>query len=318
MSISLLEAARGMSVSRDRAIIEIYARESQVLSTAPVLQTGPVHLWKVEDALPYATAATGTRAINSDFTASQGRSKAYEGKVKVYGGKIQVDRYISHNYPQSVVFDEMMQVKALSRQLTWDVFEGSGGQYLRGVWDWCTYDSAYSGQVVQSGATTTPVVITTDMLDELLSKINIVPGKTFIYMNDYPCRKILKDTKNSEYIGLSASYTPDNLNGFAGVYSGFGPAVPIICMKDGKGTDILSTTQADYSSSGSTSQSVYAVTWGDQMASLFSSNGNTIPVIQRKSDGTNYEYEVLEWFVGFAPQMPRAIGVLKSIKNALS
>lgn len=318
MAISLLEAARGMAPSRDRAIIEIYSRENQILSVAPVMATGPVHYWKVEDQLAYSTSATGTRAVNADFTASQGATKGYEGKVKIYGGKIQVDRYISANYPQSVVFDEMMQVKSLSRQMFKDVFEGTGGQYLRGIADWVTNDSAYTGQVVESGASTTPVVITVDMVDELLSKIDIVPGKTFIYMNDAPLRKILKDTKSTTYPGVASSYTPDSLNGMGGVYTGFGPAIPIICAKDGKGANLLSITEADKSSSGTDSQSVYAVTWGEEMSSLFSSNGSAIPAIQRKADGSNYEYEVLEWFVGLAPQRPRSVGRLKFIKNALS
>lgn len=317
MSISLLEAARGMSASRDRAIIEIYARENQVLAAAPVLSTGPVHLWKIEDNLPHVTSATGTRAVNADFTASQGATKAYESKTKIYGGKIQVDRYISGQYPQSVVFDEMAQVKALSRQLFIDVFEGSGSQYLRGIADWCTYDSSFSGQVVESGAVTTPVVVTTDMIDELLSKVNIIPGQTFLYMNDTPSRKILKDVKSTTYPALSASYKPDGLMGIAGVYYGYGSGIPIIVMRDGKGANLLSITETDKNSA-SNSQSIYAVTWGEQMATLFSSNSSGIPSIVRKADGTNYEYEVLEWFVGFAPQQPRCCARLKFIKNALS
>jgi hypothetical protein len=137
-------------------------------------------------------------------------------------------------------------------------------------------------------------------------------------MNDYPCRKILKDTKTSTAPALSASYSPDALTGMGGIYTGFGPAIPIILTMDGKGNDMLSTTEADYSSSGTTSQSVYAVTWGEDSASLFSSNGSGIPQIIAKSDGTNYNYEVLEWFLGFAPQFPRSIARLGFVKNALS
>jgi hypothetical protein len=255
--------------------------------------------------------------VNADFTASQGAAKAYESKVKIYGGKIQVDRYISHNYPQSVVFDETMQIKALSRQLFIDVFEGSGGQYFRGIADWMSKDTAYSGQVVESGATTTPIVVTVDMIDELLSKVNIIPGRTFLYMNDYPARKILKDTKASTAPVLAASYQPENLTNLAGVYTGYGPSVPIIVARDGKGNNLLSITETDKNSAAN-SQSIYAVTWGEEMCSLFSTNGSTIPAIARKSDGTNYEYEVLEWFVGLAPQQPRCIAQLKYIKNALS
>jgi hypothetical protein len=316
--MTLLQAARLMEPSRERAIIELYASENQILAAAPVISTGPAHLWKVEDALPYSTSATGTRAVNGDFTASTGRTKRYEGKVKIYGGKIQVDRYIEHNYPQAVVADEVMQIKALSRQMFIDCFEGAGGQYLRSLSNWNTTDSAYTGQVVNAGATTTPVVVTVDKVDELLSKIKIIPGRTFLYMNDYPCRKILKDTKSTTYPGIASSYTPDSLTGMGGVYTGYGPAVPIIVTQDGKGANMLSITEDDYSGGGANSQSIYAVTWAEDAATLFSSNSQSIPQLLTKTDGSNFNYEVLEWFLGLAPQFPRCQAQLKYVKNALS
>jgi hypothetical protein len=52
------------------------------------------------------------------------------------------------------------------------------------------------------------------------------------------------------------------------------------------------------------------------MATLFSSNSSTIPQILAKADGSNYNYEVLEWFVGFAPQAPRSVARMKYVKNA--
>jgi hypothetical protein len=271
------------------------------------------YVWKVEDALPYTTSATGTRAVNADFTASNGRAKSYEAKCKIYGGKIQVDRYISHNYPESVADDETLQIKALSRQLFIDIFEGTGAQYLTGLGTYSGY-TGYTGQVVNAGATTTPVVITCDALDELISKVDVIPGRTFLYMNDAPYRKIMKDNRGGVSGGFNVQYTADQIGFFAGMYNN----IPIIKMQDGKGADLLSITEADYSGGSSNSQSVYCVTWGAGACQLFSSNSAGIPGIVPKSDGSNFEYEVLEWFVGLAPRKPRSFGRLKYVKNALS
>ena len=312
MAISLLEAARGMAPSRERGIIEIYASENPILSTAPVLESGATHLWKVEDRLPYTTSANGTRAVNADFTASQGATKAYEGKVKIYGGKIQVDRYIQHNYSASVVNDEMLQIKAMSRQLFIDIFEGAGGQYLRGIADWTTSDAAYTGQVVDAGASTTPVALTLDAIDELLSKVNRIPGKTVLYMNDTPYRTLQKICRGNVSTGPNVVYGAGEIGRFDGMYDG----VPIVVTKDGKGDNLLSITELDKSGGSSNSQSIYAVTWSEEMATLFSSNSSTIPQILAKADGSNYNYEVLEWFVGFAPQAPRSVARMKYVKNA--
>jgi hypothetical protein len=312
--MTLLEAARGMEPSRERGIIEIYARENQILTVAPIQPTGAVKLWKVQDALPYTTAATGTRAVNGDFTASTGRSKAYEAKCKIYGGKIQVDRYIQHNYPDSVAEDEVGQISALARQLFIDVFEGSGSQYLRGIKDWSTYDSSYTGQEVDAGATTTPVVVTCDALDELISKVDVIPGRTFLYMNDYPFRKIKKDNRGGVSGAFNVQYTPEQIGHFAGMYDN----IPIVVTRDGKGANLLSITETDKSGGSSNSQSVYCVTWGPEACQLFSSNSSGIPGIIPMKDGSNFNYEVLEWYIGLAPRKPRSFARLKYVKNALS
>jgi hypothetical protein len=86
--------------------------------------------------------------------------------------------------------------------------------------------------------------------------------------------------------------------------------IPIIVLKDGKGTDLLSTDLGDGSSS-----SIYVVTFGEEQVTGFQvSAPDIVPLTQADV----YNYFNIEWGVGTAPQAIRSISRLRYVSEALS
>lgn len=313
-AMTLLESAKQMEPSRRRGIIQIYAENSQPMMVAPVVNTEgkASYTWSIEDALAHTSG--GKRNLNADFTASQGRVKPYEADLKIYGGKIQVDRYIKFHSPASMNFQESSQIRSHAREFTVDVFEGAGGTSLRGHRHWMLNDAAYSGQQVNAGTTASGDLLTTTMVDELESKVDLIPGRSFYYCRDIVARRLRYISKGQQSNEQRMYYTKDEFGSWAWRYDG----IPIVVLKDGKGTDLLSTAEIDGAATNSDTCSLYLITWGEEMAALISSQNGSTPDVVIEGDGTNYTYERLEWYVNMVPHRPRCMGRIRYIKNAVS
>lgn len=322
--VTLLEAAKLMEPSRKAGVVETYASAYQPMSVAPVINTGgkSTYTWTVEDDLAHTSG--GKRNVGSDFDATQGNVKPYESEVKIYGGKIKVDEYITDHSPASVAFQEASQIRAMAREFTVDLFEGSGGSSLRGARDWLLYDGAFSNQEIDAGSSANGDLLTMSMMDELVSKVS--RNNPYIYMRDLVARrlKVLARGLSATDTSQRLNYTPDQFGMWSWRYDG----IPIIVLLDGKGTDLLSTTEIDGYNGGtnSTTSSVYAIDYGMEAASLFSSgaggsvgaNGVPLPKLEMHGDGTNYKYERMTWYVGFVPHTIRCLARIRYVKNALS
>jgi hypothetical protein len=271
------------------------------------------YTWKIEDDLSW-TGSTGKRNINADFTASEANVKPYETNVKIYGGKIQVDRFIQYHSPASVAFQEASQVRSYARELTIDLFEGSGGTALRGIRHWLLNDSAYSSQQVSAGADASGTLLTTSKVDELESLVDVIPGQSFFYCRDVVARRLRYISKGQQSNEQRMYYGKNEFGMWSWMYDG----IPIVVLKDGKGTDLLSVTEIDGAADQSDTCSLYLVTWGEEMASMITSNSTSAPDVTMQNDGSNYNYERMEWYVGSVPHRPRCVGRVRYIKNAVA
>lgn len=312
-NMTLVEAAKFMPVGPARGVIQTYAAASKVLIDAPVLPvSGKDFTWSLEVALPW-TGTSGVRDINADFTASFAQTNRYSSETKTYGGKVQVDKKIITEAPDSVAYQEAAQIRALSNQLDIDVFEGAGGvtNNIRGFQYILENYEDFDTQTVNATSTNT-ATITLDMLDEAISKVAVGPS-TRIYSNNSVIRTInsLSRADVSASMGVTRS-----LNEF-GVYANSYGGIPMISMLDGKNANMLSTTQADGDANENDAQSLWIVTWGPENATLFSSNetrvanGVPVPKVEEETDGSNYKYFRVEWYVGLALQSIRSIARIR-------
>lgn len=324
---TLVEAAKLEKPSVATGYIGIYANAYQTGFVAPVQPSDRQYNWRIEDDLPY-TGSTGSRNIGSDFDATQANFKSYYSEVKAYGGKIKVDEYVMDNVPASVPAQKSSQVRAFARKLFIDTFQGTGGADLRGIRDWLGGDAAsrssaliaagYENQVVNAGSTGSGDLITLDMLDEVLSKVEVIPGKTFIYCNEIITRKIKSLNRGNSTSGYNVVFSPSEIGRFDDVYYN----VPIVTTKDGKNANLLDTDEFDATTNENT-MSLYVVTWDVEGATYFSTSptgvaGTPMPQIEEHGDGSNYKYHRFKFYPGFAPQKPRSIARLRGLKNSMS
>lgn len=308
-AVTLLEMAKTMQDPAKAAIIGTYAMAYHPMTVMPI-KTAPTgaYQWYLENALPYTTG--GVRNFDGTWTRTYGRNAPKSENIRIYGGSFQVDRQIARLNPAGVQDQKEKQIKADARRFTIDFFEGADGTALRGIEDWIDNDTDYSSQSFNVGTSTTAAVLSTNALDQLLSLVDIRPGFTFIYMTDTITRmaKLLsRGSITSSNTNYAVTYTPDQWGYFAGTYDG----IPIITVKDGAGTDMLTTTRAT-SADGS---SVYAVTYGEDALCGFQSAPMEVYPL---TDDTVYNFFDYEWPVGVAPQSKRCIARARYVKNALS
>jgi len=319
-AITLLEAGKLMEASRKAGVVQTYAEAYQPMQVAPVINTGgkASYKWIVEDDLAHNTAAS-VRNVQADFTASQGDVKPYESDTKIYGGKIQIDEYIVDHSPASVAFQERSQIRSHARALTVDLFEGEGGTHLRGWRHWLLNDAAFAGQQISAGAAASGTLLSSPMVDELIGRVNRGPG-TYFYCREIVARRLRVISKGQAANEQRMNYAKNEF----GMWSWMYDEIPIIVLQDGKGTDLLSVTEIDGAATNSDTCSLYLINWGEEAASLFSSNptiganGVPIPKLTVQNDGSNYQYERLTWYVGNVPHTIRDIGRIRYIKNATS
>lgn len=328
-NLTLVEAAKLEPESAATGYIGIYANSYQTNYIAPVLSSGRTFAWNVEDDLPY-TGSTGSRAIDADFDTSTADFKPYESEVKLYGGKIKCDEYFRDLMPDSVARQESTQVKAFARKQFIDTFEGTGTNDLRGIRDWLGKDEStrptasltpgYENQVVNAGSTASGDLLTIDMMDQILSLVDVIPGQTAIYCNDILTRRFMKLSRGmTDGTTYNLQFDPNEFGRFDGIYRG----IPIVTAKDGKNANLLSVTEYDVTSVQAT-LSLYIVTWGPEHAAYFSPNpagvaGVPLPQVTGPlSDGTNYTFKRFKHYVGFVPQVPRCVVRLRGIKNAVA
>jgi len=306
-AMTLLEAAKTMPRCHARDVIGTYASAYQPMMAMSLLDApGGTYPWNIENELPYTTG--GTRNIDGSYTESRSNISPFVETFKIYGGQVKIDRAIATANPAKVPQEIASQVRARARIWTKDLFEGAGGTALRGFEDWLDNEVLFASQTVNVGTASTGSVLLTDHLDQLLNKIKISPGNTFIYTSNtlgMRANKLSRGTNVSGDISFQNRYSPNQWGMYNGSYGG----VPIVPLVDGKGTDILSTDDGDGNSS-----AVYAVTYGPELVTGFQMG---MPAVLPLSDASVYNYFDLEWYVGMAPQAIKSIARLRYVAETL-
>ncbi len=310
-NVSLLDAAKNMPDSREKAAILTYATTSHVLTHMPIeSQPNGTKKWKVQADLAYSTSASAYRNIGSQFTATKTPTQPFAANIKVAGGRVQLDRALKTLAPANIAVERTGQLAANARQITIDVFEGGGGSAIWGIDNWITNSTIFASQSMNMGTASAGGLITEDGLDELISLQNVIPGQTFMYMNDAPARRVKKLSRgqgtpaSGGYI-YNVNYRPEEFGFFAGMYDG----IPIIPMKDGKGTDMLSNVEGDGSST-----TVYMVTYGPDNYTGF--QAAPMKFIDMTEISVLEAFD-LEHYMNAVPQSIRCVSRMRYVKNAV-
>ena len=311
-NVSMLDAAKNMPDSKEKGVIMTYALSSHVLMHMPIEESNGRKTWKLVNDLAYSTSAAAYRNIGSEFSTTRTPVQPIAANVKVAGGRVTIDRVLKELSPAEVPIQRRGQVAAQARRLTIDIFEGAGGSAIYGIDNWITNENVFANQSMNMGTASSCGLITEDGMDELVSLLNTQPGRSFIYCNDAPARRIKKLGRGSGYIGAAGGYVynvnyrPEEFGTFAGMYDN----IPIIKMIDGKGDDMLSNTEGD-----GTCTTVYAVTYGPDNYTGFQKGG---PKVIDMKEVSVLEAFDLEWLVNAVPQSTRCIARMRYVSNAVA
>lgn len=307
MALTLSEAAKLLPDGTPKAVLTLYADTYHPLQQLPIQERpSGVMRWTLEDTLD---SNVGARAIGSDYTAGNGTVKPYSSITKAYGGKIQVDDKIATEEPEAVSFYKAQQIRALARKATIDLFEGAAGTSWKGLRLWAQQD--YTSQDVTMGNTSGGIVVTMAKMDTLLSYVDVIPGRTFIYSNYIPFQVMATLARTNGSGQQNIQWVPNEFGVLQPTYAG----IPWIVLRDGKGTDLLSTVETDTANTSGSACSIYAVTYGEEMVTGFQSKP---PTVLSPDDATNFKTSRLDWYAGVAPLKPRSFARLNNVKNALS
>lgn len=306
-ALTLSESAKLLDDGTGKAILTIYADTYHPLRNLPIQSRASGRMsWAIEDTLD---SNVGARSIGSDFTEGTGSVKPYSSITKAYGGKIKVDDKIATEEPDAVSFYKAQQIRALSRKFTIDMFEGTGAASLKGLRDWVRTE--YTGQNITTGSTVGGDLPTMSKMDSLLSLVDVIPGSTFIYSNYTPFAVMANLARTNGSGQQNIQWLPNQFGVQQPTYQG----IPWIIMRDGAGTNMISTVETETGITSGTATSIYVVTYSEEMFTGFQSSA---PKVENALDGTNFKTSRFDWYVGAAPLKPRSIARLANVKNALT
>lgn len=126
MALNLVEAAKlaaNNGETKKAAIIEIFASESDLLRTMPMLSIqGNSYAYNVEAALP----GIAFRGINGSFTESTGVINPQTEALKIAGGDLDVDTALVKTMGAAVRgYHEAAKARALAREISYILIEGA-------------------------------------------------------------------------------------------------------------------------------------------------------------------------------------------------
>jgi len=304
MSLTLVEASKLHSGDVIRsAIIEIYARSSDILSVLPFQNiNGNAYKYNREQTLP----GIGFRGVNEAFSESTGILNPIVEPLVIAGGDLDVDKFILDTMgddQRSV--QEAMKIKALALNWTLKFIKGDQASEPRefdGLQVRITGD-----QLIAAGATPNGTPLSLAKLDEL---IDSVQDPQYLLMNKAMRRRLSAAARLST-VGGYVTYTLDSFGRTVTRYND----IPILIVdEDNAGNQILPFTEAATSGT-ATATSIYCVSFGDGMLTGLENGGIDVRDLGELETKPAMRTRV-EWYSGMAIFHGKAASRLWSISDA--
>lgn len=248
MALTLVEAAKQSQNPIQSAIIEMYARSSNILMMLPFdTISGNALRYNREEALP----GIGFRGVNEAYTESTGILNPVTEPLVIVGGDLDVDMFIL----QTMGMDqrgvqEMMKVKALALAWTKQFIKGDSVSDPRG------FDGLQvrltGDQLFYAGTTNGGDALSLGKLDELIDRVD---NPTHLLMNK-AMRRRLSAAARSTSVGGYITYEPDAFGRKIAYYND----LPILTVEeDNTGADIMAFDELASTGATATATSIYCV-----------------------------------------------------------
>lgn len=303
MALTLVEAAKLHSGDVLRsAIIELYARNSDVLMTLPFENiAGNAMKYNREDKLP----GVGFRGVNESYAESTGILNPQTESLVIAGGDLDVDTFILRTMgadQRSV--QEGMKIRALALRWTKAFIKGDSLSDPREM-DGLQIRITGSQLFENSAGTGDPLSLAS--LDELIDEVN---SPTHLIMNKTMRRRLTQAARDTS-IGGFITYDVD---AFGRKITMYGDLPILIADEDELGQKILPFNEAA-AGGGTASSSLYCVSLGESMVTGLQ-NGD----IEARDLGELQTKPAMrtrvEWFPGMAIMHGKAAARLRGITDA--
>jgi len=304
MALTLIEAAKletGDTVRR--AIIELYADSSDILTTLPFAAIqGNSLKYNREDTLP----GVGFRGVNESYTASVGVINPLSEPLVIAGGELDVDTFIvaTMGMEQRSVH-EAMKLRALGLAWTRTFIKGDSQSDPR---EFDGLQARVTGaQRIAAGATAGGTALSLARLDEAIDQ---TLNPTHLLMSKALRRRLTQASRNTA-VGGFISYEKDAFGKTVTMYND----LPILTVDlDNEGVAILPFTEAA-TSGAATATSLYVLSIGDGMLTGIENGGMRVQDLGLLQSEPKYRTRV-EWFNGLCVMHGRAVTRLHSIADA--
>lgn len=301
MALTLVEAAKRSQNPIQSAVIEMYARQSDILMNLPFATIqGNALKYNREETLP----GIGFRGVNEGYTESTGILNPITEPLVIAGGDLDVDMFILRTMGMDQRgIQEAMKVKSLSLAWTKQFIKGDSASDPRGFDGLQT--RVTGDQLIYNHATGAGLSLA--KLDEL---IDAVDQPTHLVMNK-TMRRLLTAAARTTSVG---GYVSWDVDAFGRKIARYNDLPILIADYDNEGTQIMPFSEAS-SGGGSTSTSVYCVSLETGKLSGIQNSEMEVRDIGELEDKPSMRTRV-EWYAGIAVFHGRAAGRLAGITNA--
>lgn len=304
MAITLIEAAKRVNNPIQSAIIEMYARNSAILSSLP-FETIPGNALRYnrEETLP----GIGFRGVNEAYTESTGVINPQTEPLVIAGGDLDVDKFILETMGMDQrSIQEEMKVKALALAWTKAFIKGDSASDPR------SFDGLQTrltgNQLVNAGSTDGGDALSLAKLDEL---IDTVEFPTALLMNKTMRRRLTVAARTTT-LGGFITYDVDTFGRKIAYYAD----LPILIIDtDNDGTDILAFNEVGSGGSTATATSIYCVSFNSGKLTGIQNSGIDVRDLGELQTKPAMRTRV-EWYSGIAMFHGKAAARLRGISNA--
>lgn len=303
-ALTLIEAAKlNNGTEIERAIIEIYAGSSDILTYLPFRSiTGNALAYNREQTLP----SIGFRGVNESYTPSVGIVNPLTETLVIAGGEIDIDRFIlqTQGREQKSV-QTSMKLRSLGLAWTKKFFKGDS---LSDPREFDGLQVRVTGnQKIAAGSTANGTPLSLAKLDEAIDQ-TFMP--THLVMNKAMKRRLTQAVRNTG-VGGFITMGVDMFGKPIEMYNG----LPILTVDlDETSTSILPFTEAATSGT-ATATSIYIMSIGDQGLTGIQNGGMDVRDLGELQTAP-VERTRIEWYSSIAAFHGRCITRLWSISDA--
>lgn len=302
MGLTLVEAAKLAKSVVQGAVIEMFARESDILRTLPFENiAGNALRYNLEQTLP----GVAFRGVNESYTESTGVINPKVEALYIMGGDLDVDNFIISTMGPGVrAQHEQMKVKALAADFTRAFVKGDNDTQPR---EFDGLQKRVTGsQLIANGGTSGGDVLSLAKLDEA---IDAVDAPTHLLMSK-AVRRTLTQASRTSTVGGFITYGQDEFGRQVRKYND----LPIlVAYGENGGTEPLAYDEANPGGGSAVGTSIYVLSMGAQRLTGIQSAPMDVRDLG-ELDTTPAHRTRVEWYPGLGVFHGRAVSRLYGIK----